>query len=193
MAQGRRVERMAALIRREVSELLINGIKDERVHNGMVSITHADVAGDLQHCRIFVSVLGSEEDRQLVLDGLKAAAPYVKGELGRRLKMRRTPEVVFLLDKGLERGTTVLGLLGRLETERISRGEVPEGTGTEGTDMEGEGEDKGLAPGADSGATTSAVTAVGAEAESLNASLEGRHEAEPPGSGAAAGAQTHGD
>ncbi len=196
MAQGRRVERMAALIRREVSELLINGIKDERVHNGMVSITHADVAGDLQHCRIFVSVLGSEEDRQLVLDGLKAAAPYVKGELGRRLKMRRTPEVVFLLDKGLERGTTVLGLLGRLETERISRGEVPEGTGTEGTDMEGEGEDKGLAPGADSGATTtSAVTAVGAEAESLNAGLEGRHEAETPGAGsdAAAGAQTHGD
>jgi ribosome-binding factor A len=95
MAQGRRVERMAALIRREVSELLVNGIKDERVHQGMVSVTHADVAGDLQHCRIFVSVLGSEEDRQLVLDGLKAAAPYVKGELGRRLKMRRTPEVVW--------------------------------------------------------------------------------------------------
>ncbi len=129
MAQGRRVERMAALIRREVSELLINGIKDERVHQGMVSVTHADVAGDLQHCRIFVSVLGSEEDRQSVLTGLQAAAPYVKGELGRRLKMRRTPEVVFLLDKGLERGTTVLGLLGRLETERVSRGEVPEGTG----------------------------------------------------------------
>jgi len=129
MAQGRRVERMAALIRREVSELLINGIKDERVHQGMVSVTHADVAGDLQHCRIFVSVLGSEEDRQSVLAGLKAAAPYVKGELGRRLKMRRTPEVVFLLDKGLERGTTVLGLLGRLEEERLSRGDVPEGTG----------------------------------------------------------------
>lgn len=141
MAQGRRVERMAALIRREVSELLINGIKDERVHNGMVSITHADVAGDLQHCRIFVSVLGSEADRQLVLDGLKAAAPYVKGELGRRLKMRRTPEVVFLLDKGLERGTTVLGLLGRLESERLSRGEVPEGTGA-GDEGEGEGEDE---------------------------------------------------
>ena len=156
MAQGRRVERMAALIRREVSDLLINGIKDERVHNGMVSITHADVAGDLQHCRIFVSVLGSDADRQLVLDGLKAAAPYVKGELGRRLKMRRTPEVVFLLDKGLERGTTVLGLLGRLESERLERGEVPEGTGAEGeggevpegTGAEGEGE--GEASGEDS-------------------------------------------
>ncbi|MFZ0409733.1 MAG: 30S ribosome-binding factor RbfA [Cyanobium sp.] len=148
MAQGRRVERMAALIRREVSELLISGIKDERVHHGMVSVTHADVAGDLQHCRIFVSVLGSDEDRQLVLAGLKAAAPYVKGELGRRLKMRRTPEVVFLLDKGLERGTTVLGLLGRLEADRLSRGEVPEGTGagsgaTEaGADAQSQAEDE---------------------------------------------------
>ena len=118
MAQGRRVERVAALLRREVSELLVHGIKDERVHHGMVSVTGVEVAGDLQHCKIFVSVLGSDEDRQQVLAGLKAATPYVKGELGRRLKMRRTPEVMFLLDKGIERGASVLGLLQRLEEER---------------------------------------------------------------------------
>jgi ribosome-binding factor A len=129
MAQGRRVERVAALIRREVSELLVNGIKDERIHNGMVSVTHVEVAGDLQHCRIFVSVLGSDGDRTLVLEGLKAAAPYVKGELGRRLRMRRTPEVAFLLDRGLERGATVLELLGRLEEQRLERGEIPPGEG----------------------------------------------------------------
>ena len=49
MAQGRRVERVAALIRKEVSELMINGIRDERVHQGMVSITEVEVSGDLQH------------------------------------------------------------------------------------------------------------------------------------------------
>jgi len=128
MAQGRRVERVAALVRREVSELLVNGIRDERVHHGMVSVTGVEVAGDLQHCRIRVSVLGSEEDRQQVMEGLRAAAAYVKGELGRRLKMRRTPEVVFQLDRGLERGTTVLSLLNRLEEERRERGEIPAGT-----------------------------------------------------------------
>ena len=58
MAQGRRVERVAALIRKEVSELMINGIRDERVHQGMVSITEVEVSGDLQHCKIFVSVFG---------------------------------------------------------------------------------------------------------------------------------------
>lgn len=127
MAQGRRVERVAALIRREMSELLRNGIRDERVHHGMVSVTEVEVAGDLQHCRIHVSVFGSEDDQRLTLEGLKAAAPYVKGELARRLQMRRTPEVVFQLDRALERGTTVLGLLNQLERKRQERGEIPPG------------------------------------------------------------------
>ena len=129
MAQGRRVERVAALIRREVSELLVTGIKDERVSLGMVSITNVDVAGDLQHCKIFVSVYGSAEVQQQALEGLRSASNYVKGELGRRLNMRRTPEVIFQLDSGIEKGTSVLGLLNQLEEQRQERGEVPEGTG----------------------------------------------------------------
>jgi ribosome-binding factor A len=127
MAQGRRVERVAALIRREVSELLLSGIKDERVSQGMVSVTHVDVAGDLQHCKIFVSVYGSGDAPQQALAGLGSAAPFVKGELSRRLKMRRTPEVVFVLDRGLEQGTTVLSLLNKLEAEREQKGEPGEG------------------------------------------------------------------
>jgi len=125
MAQGRRVERVAALIRKEVSQLLISGIRDERVHQGMVSITNVDVAGDLQHCKIFVSVFGEAEAQAQVLEGLQAASGFLRGELGRRLQMRRAPEVVFQLDRGLERGTSVLGLLNRLEDERQERGEIP--------------------------------------------------------------------
>ncbi len=121
MADSRRVERVAALIRREMSELLINGIRDERVQLGMISITAVHVAGDLQHCRIYVSVLGSDAERDQALEGLRSASSYVKGELSRRMKLRRTPEVVFYLDKGLEKGTAVLGVLQRLENERQSR------------------------------------------------------------------------
>ena len=61
------------------------------------------------------------------MDGLQAASGYLRGELGRRLQMRRAPEVVFKLDLGIEKGTTVLHLLGELERERDERGEVPEG------------------------------------------------------------------
>ena len=126
MAQSRRVERVASLIRREVSELLIGGIKDERVSQGMVSVTTVEVAGDLQHCKIFVSIFGSDEDRSQAMEGLRSASTYVKGELGRRLKMRRTPEVVFVLDRGIEKGTSVLGLLNRLEEQRQEKGEPAE-------------------------------------------------------------------
>jgi ribosome-binding factor A len=129
MAQSRRVERVAALIRREVSELLVNGIKDERVSLGMVSVTNVDLAGDLQHCKIFVSIYGNPEVQQQALAGLRSAASYVKGELGRRLNMRRTPEVIFQLDRGIEKGTSVLGLLNQLEQQRQERGEIPEGSG----------------------------------------------------------------
>ena len=129
MAQGRRVERVAASIRREISELLVNGIKDDRVSLGMVSVTNVEVAGDLQHCKVFVSVYGTPEVQEQALAGLRSAASYVKGELSRRLNMRRTPEVIFHLDRGIEKGTSVLGLLNQLEQRRQERGEVPEGTG----------------------------------------------------------------
>lgn len=125
MAQGRRVERVAALIRRETSELLMNGIRDERVHQGMVSITEVEVSGDLQHCKIFVSIYGEDQQRGQVLEGLQAASRYLRGELGRRLQMRRAPEVVFQLDRGIEKGTSVLNLLNRLGEERGERGEIP--------------------------------------------------------------------
>jgi ribosome-binding factor A len=118
MAQGRRTERVAALIRREMSDLLSRGLRDQRLARSMVSITNVEVASDLQHCKIFVSVFGSEEDRKLTMAGLESARPHVRGELGRRLQMRRTPEVAFVLDRGLEKGSSVLGLLSRLEQER---------------------------------------------------------------------------
>lgn len=127
MAQGRRVERVAALIRREICELLQSGIKDERVNQGMVSVTAVELAGDLQHCKIFVSVYGGGDASQQALAGLSSAAPYVKGELSRRLKLRRAPEVVFMLDRGLEQGTSVLSLLNRLQSERQQKGEPGDG------------------------------------------------------------------
>jgi ribosome-binding factor A len=144
MAQGRRVERVAASIRREVSELLVTGIKDDRVNLAMVSVTNVDVAGDLQHCKVHVSIFGSEDDRQQALEGLRSASNYVKGELSRRLNMRRTPEVIFLLDRGIEKGTTVLGLINKLGAERLEKGDVPAGS-----DAEPDAEEPGLDPDAD--------------------------------------------
>ena len=118
MTKGHRVERVAALIRRELSQLLINGIRDERIHRSMVTITKVEVSKDLQHCKIFVSIYGEESHKNLVMSGLDSASSFLKGELGRKLQLRRVPEIVFQLDRGLEKGTSVLTLLERLNHER---------------------------------------------------------------------------
>ncbi|NJO40938.1 MAG: 30S ribosome-binding factor RbfA [Cyanobacteria bacterium CRU_2_1] len=118
MATSRRVARVAELIRREVSQLLFSGIKDERVGMGMVSVTNVDVSGDLQHAKVFVSIYGSDEARAETMAGLKSATGYVRAELGQRIRLRRTPEIVFLEDRSIERGTKVLSLLNRLNQER---------------------------------------------------------------------------
>ncbi len=127
MTQGRRVERVAALIRREMSQLLQNGIRDERVHLGMVTITAVEVSGDLQHCKVFVSIFGEESQKDLVMSGLHAASGFLRGELGRKLKLRRAPDIAFYLDRGIEKGTSILNLLERLEKERKNNKDVEYG------------------------------------------------------------------
>ncbi len=121
MAQSRRVEKVAALIRKEMSHLLLNGLRDHRIQSTMITITDVEVSGDLQHCKIFVSIFGNTDQRNAVFSELEASQVFLKGELGRRLQMRRAPEVVFKLDRGMEKGTSVLDLLGQLEDERKAK------------------------------------------------------------------------
>ncbi|MGL5080347.1 MAG: 30S ribosome-binding factor RbfA [Microcoleaceae cyanobacterium] len=117
MATDRRVSRVAALIKREVSQILLHEIKDDRVGSGMVSITDVDLSGDLQHVKIFVSIYGNEEARTETMAGLKSATNHVRSQLGQRIRLRRTPEVVFLEDRSLERGDKMLTLLNQIAQE----------------------------------------------------------------------------
>ncbi len=118
MATSRRVARVSELIKREVSQMLLSGIKDDRVGSGIVSVTDVQVAGDLQHAKIFVSIYGTSEAKAETMAGLKSATGFVRSELGQRIRLRRTPEVIFLEDSSLERGDKVLSLLSRLSQER---------------------------------------------------------------------------
>lgn len=118
MATSRRVARVSELIKREVSQMLLNGIKDDRVGSGMVSVTDVYVSGDLQHAKIYVSIYGTDEARAETMAGLKSATGYVRGELGHRIRLRRTPEVVFQEDRSIERGTKVISLIEKLSRDR---------------------------------------------------------------------------
>ncbi|MGC9524341.1 MAG: 30S ribosome-binding factor RbfA [Limnospira sp.] len=134
MATDRRVSRVASLIKREVSQILLHDIKDDRVGTGMVSITDVDVSGDLQHAKIFVSIYGTEEARRETMEGLRSATGYIRSYLGQRVRLRRTPEVVFLEDRSLERGDKILALIDQIsqdhEDSEAEGGEEP-GTAAE--------------------------------------------------------------
>lgn len=118
MATSRRVARVSASIKREVSQMLINGIKDDRVGAGMVSITDVDVAGDLQHAKVFVSIYGTDEAKAETMAGLRAAEGYVRHELGQRMKLRRTPEVTFKEDRSFDLASNVINVLNQINAER---------------------------------------------------------------------------
>ncbi len=121
MANSRRVEKVSAFIRREMSELLMNEVRDERLQQTMITITEVEVSGDLQYCKIFVSLFGRETEKADVLSALEAATGFFKGELTRRLKMRRAPEIVFKLDRGMEKAASVMEVLSKLEDERKTK------------------------------------------------------------------------
>lgn len=135
MATTRRVSRVAELIKREVSQMLLSGIKDDRVGSGMVSVTDVDVSGDLQHAKIYVSIYGSDEAKEETMAGLKSATGYVRSELGARVRLRRTPEVIFLEDRSIERGNKVLSLLNQLENQRPKETEVDSDESTDKDDL----------------------------------------------------------
>jgi ribosome-binding factor A len=126
MATGIRVSRVAESIRREVSLMLLHGIKDERVGSGMVTVTDVYVSGDLQHTKIFVSIYGTDEVKAAAMEGLHSAAGYVRSLLGQRVRLRRTPEVIFVEDRSIERGMRVLSLLNQLSDERQNSDEGTE-------------------------------------------------------------------
>lgn len=132
MPTNRRVSRVASLIQQEISELLLYGIKDDRVGAGLVSVTDVEVSGDLQHAKVYVSIYGTEEAKAETMAGLKSATGFVRRELGQRIRLRRTPEVVFIEDRALERGDRMLTLLNQLSQERQSKGladDIPEAEG----------------------------------------------------------------
>ncbi|HAG81280.1 MAG TPA: 30S ribosome-binding factor RbfA [Cyanobacteria bacterium UBA12227] len=122
MTTSRRVSKVSSLIQQEISQMLLTDIKDDRVGAGMVSVTDVEVSGDLQHAKIYVSIYGTDEAKAETMAGLKSATGYVRRELGRRIRLRRTPEVVFIEDRGIERGDRMLTLLNQLSQERQSKG-----------------------------------------------------------------------
>ena len=105
----RRVERLAEEIREEVAAIIGRGLKDPRI--GFVTVTRVALNSDLRTAHVNVGVLGDQAERDKTLVGLRQAAGFVRRELGRRVRMRHTPELVFHYDAGLDATDRVAQLL----------------------------------------------------------------------------------
>ena len=92
-----RLERVQRLAKQILGEL-IGDLKDPRI--GFATVTAVRISPDLQHGRVYVSVLGSEDEQAATMAGLRSATPYLRGELGRQMRMKYLPELVFELDTG---------------------------------------------------------------------------------------------
>ncbi len=116
----RRQVRLSHQIRSEISDLLLKEAKDPRL-SGLVSITQVTLSADMRQATIFVSILGSEEDKKTVLEGMASATGFLRRELGHRLEMRHVPALTFCRDDSLERGAHLLELI-----EETSRHQAPQ-------------------------------------------------------------------
>src|SRR5580692_8698032 len=117
-----RLARVAEVVREVASETILFEVRDPRVK--MVTVTRAEVSGDLQHAKVYVSIMGSEREQKICMHGLQRAAGFVQSKLGDRMRSRFVPIVQFVLDKGVKNSIEV----ARLIDEALGkRPEPPEG------------------------------------------------------------------
>ncbi|HEX7050243.1 MAG TPA: 30S ribosome-binding factor RbfA [Longimicrobiales bacterium] len=126
----RRMARLNEQLRREIAEILHREVKDPRVEG--VVVTGAEAAPDLTTARVYVTLPGGATGGTEALDGLRAAAPFIRGELGRRLRVRRVPELRFLADRSLEHAMRIERLLDEALPERRGTGAAEPGDEEDG-------------------------------------------------------------
>lgn len=98
-------------VQRELSEIIRTEIKDPRVSAAMTTVVSVEVTPDLKYCKAYISVLGSDEAAQGAVAGLKSAVGYIRRELARRINLRNTPELSFVLDQSIAYGVNMSRLI----------------------------------------------------------------------------------
>lgn len=107
---------MAEVIREVAAEAILFELRDPRVKN--VTVTRAEVSADLQHCKVYVSIMGTEKEQQLAMHGLKSSSGFVQTKLAKRLTTRYIPHVTFILDEGVKKSLEIARLIREEQEQR---------------------------------------------------------------------------
>lgn len=119
--EGKRSEKVADLIRKEISQMLVKSIKDPRI--GFVTITKVTVSEDCRFAKVYFSVAGTLEERERSIKGLDSAKGFVRKELGRRIRLRYTPEILFQFDPSIEYAIHMEELIQSIHQEKEPNGD----------------------------------------------------------------------
>ncbi|MFZ7943740.1 MULTISPECIES: 30S ribosome-binding factor RbfA [Bacillaceae] len=110
-----RANRVGEQMKKELGDIIGRKIKDPRI--GFVTVTDVQVTGDLQQAKVYISVLGDEEQRENTLKGLAKAKGFIRTEIGHRIRLRKTPEIIFEWDESIDYGNRIETLLHQLHTD----------------------------------------------------------------------------
>lgn len=113
-----RVDKVQELIKQEVSKMILRELKDPRI--GFATVTQVAVSGDLRHARIFISVMGNDQQKEQTWEGLKNSLGFIRSELGKRVRLRYTPEINLQLDTSLDHSVKIQELLDKVKKEEES-------------------------------------------------------------------------
>ncbi len=121
---GHRVNRVGEQMKKELGDIISRKIKDPRV--GFVTVTDVQVTGDLQQAKVYISVLGDEQQREDTLKGLAKAKGFIRTEIGQRIRLRKTPELIFEFDETMAYGNRINSLIHELHKEEDQEDEEQE-------------------------------------------------------------------
>ncbi|MFA9558039.1 30S ribosome-binding factor RbfA [Evansella sp. AB-rgal1] len=110
-----RANRVGEQIKKELTQIIQREIKDPRI--GFITVTAVEVTGDLQQATAFITVYGEEDQRSKTLEGLDKAKGFIRSEIGKRIQLRKTPELAFKFDESIERGNRIEELLRKLNED----------------------------------------------------------------------------
>jgi ribosome-binding factor A len=126
-----RQQRIQQLLIEEVSDIVRREVKDPRI--GFLTITGAEVSPDLRHARVFLTILGTEEEQAAGMKGLQSAARFIRREFGRRCDLRVTPAIEFRFDTAIQHGVRMFDLLEQIKREEEVAGPSPQESADEDT------------------------------------------------------------
>lgn len=118
-----RTDRIDELLRQEIGQALEREVTDPRI--GFVTVTDVETVPDLSRARVWVSIIGTAEERKQTLSALRRAMPFIRRGLGTKIRLRRIPELDVRLDDSVERGTRVLRIITELEAGKNPTDEAP--------------------------------------------------------------------